>query len=133
MSCDGVDFGPAAQLRAALRRFAHSTERLTRAHGLSPRRYELLLFIQSADQSSSPATITALCEPLQTTQGSVTQLVGSAVRAGLVRKTATPGDKRSHHLHLTPDGAARLLAAHEALEGERDRLADIIDQHLLST
>lgn len=132
LSRESVDFGPAAQLRAALRRFAHSTEQITRAHGLTPRRYELLLFIESADQSGQPATITGLCDALQTTQGSVTQLVANAAGARLVRRTATPTDKRSHHLHLTDEGLTRLKAAHAVLADERDRLAEIVQHHLLS-
>ena len=124
-----VDYQPAARLRAALRRLATFTEHAARKQGLTPRSYELLLFIQAADDTGIPATITSLREPLQTTQGSVTQLVGRAVRSGLLTRTAAPHDGRSSHLHLTPTARLRLRNVFDDLGPERDRLAEIIDKH----
>lgn len=129
-SANEPDYQPAARLRAALRRFAAFTEHAARTHGLTPRTYELLLFIQAAaDDTDSPATITSLREPLQTTQGSVTQLVERTVRSGLLTRTTDPQDGRSSHLHLTPTGKQRLRRVFDELGPERDRLADVIDQH----
>ncbi len=124
-----VDYTPAARLRAALRRFAAFTEHAAREHKLTPRSYELLLFIQAANDENKPATVTSLCEPLQTSQGSVTQLVDRAVRAGLITRTALPDDRRSSHLHLTPTGHHRLRHMYDTLGGERERLAKTIDEH----
>lgn len=125
-----ADFQPAARLRAALRRLATFTEHAARAHRLTPRSYELLLFIQAADDTGNPATITSLREPLQTTQGSVTQLVERAVRSGLLTRTNAPNDRRSSHLHLTPTAKKRLRHVFDELGPERDRLAEIINKHL---
>ena len=120
------DYESAAQLRAALRRLTHATEQITKQHKLTPRRYELLLFVQAADDAGAPATVTTLCEPLQTTQASVTQLVDGAVRAGLLIRVAMPTDRRSHRLHLTPTGRRRLRSVFTALGAERERLAEIV-------
>lgn len=127
---DNPDYAPAAELRAALRRFASFTERAARRHELTPRNYELLLFIQAADDSGNPATVSSLREPLQTSQGSVTQLVERAVRNGLIAKTAVPGDGRSAHLHLTPIANNRIARVFAELGPERERLAETISQHL---
>jgi DNA-binding MarR family transcriptional regulator len=66
--------------------------------------------------------VTTLCEPLQTTQGSVTQLVDGAVRAGLLRRRSRPGDRRSSLLKLTACGRQRLERTYVELGPERDRL-----------
>ncbi len=129
MSTPRPDYQPAAHLRAALRRLARVTEQAARQHGLTSRQYELLLQIQAADDLGAPATVTSLGGPLQTSQASVTQLVDRAARAGLVTRTPVPADRRSSHLHLTVDARGRLHSAFEALGPERDRLAEIVDQH----
>ena len=129
MSARAPDYQAAAHLRVALRRLAHSTEQITREHKLTPRRYELLLFVQAAEDAGTPATVTSLCEPLQTTQGSVTQLVDGAVRAGLLRRKALTSDRRSSHIHVTARGKQRLHTAFIALGPERERLAEIVEQH----
>jgi DNA-binding MarR family transcriptional regulator len=116
----------AAELRAALRRLTHSTEQVTKRHKLTPRRYELLLFVEAARQAGASATVTSLCEPLQTTQGSVTQLVEGAVRAGLLKRVPVPSDRRSSTLHLTERGRKRLSSVYNALGPERDRLAQLV-------
>ena len=116
----------AAELRAALRRLTHSTEQVARRHKLTPRRYELLLFVEAAKDEGRPATVTSLCDPLQTTQGSVTQLVDGAVRAGLIKRVRDPADGRSSTLHLTKQGRRRLHSVFNALGPERERLAQLV-------
>lgn len=128
VSTPSRDYQEAAALRAALRRLTHSTEQVARRHKLTPRRYELLLFVQAANDTGAPVTVTSLCEPLQTTQGSVTQLVDGAVRAGLLKRTTIPSDRRSSHLHLTARGRQRLDNVYTALGGEREHLAQIVGQ-----
>jgi DNA-binding MarR family transcriptional regulator len=125
------DYTAAAELRLALRRLAHATEQITRRHGLTPRRYELLLFVQSAEDAGAPATVGSLADTLLTAQGSVTQLVNGAVKAGLLRRRPLLTDRRSHHLHVTPAGQKRMLGVYLELGAERDRLAEIVDAHLL--
>jgi DNA-binding MarR family transcriptional regulator len=111
-----------------LRRLTHSTEQVTKRYKLTPRRYELLLFIEAASEAGAPATVTSLCEPLQTTQGSVTQLVEGAVRAGLLKRVPVPSDRRSATLHLTHRGRSRLSSVYGELGPERDRIAQVVAQ-----
>lgn len=122
------DYGSAAELRRALRRLAHATEEVTRRHGLTPRRYELLLYVKAAEVASAPSTVTSLCDDLQTTQGSVTQLVDGVVRAGLLGRIRSARDRRSHTLELTPLGEQRLRGAFLELGSERDRLAAVVNR-----
>jgi DNA-binding MarR family transcriptional regulator len=122
------DYGSAARMRTVLRRLNRATEQIAQRHGLTPRRYELLLFVQAAADSGAPATITSLCDPLQTSQSSVTQLVDSAVRAGLLARTPAPNDRRSSHIRLTPLGEERLAAVYDAVGPERERLAAVIGE-----
>ena len=113
------EYRRAAALRAALRRFARESERITRAHGLTAQRYELLLAIKAAEE---PATVTRLCEPLQLGQSGVTQLVQRAEDLGLLARRALRGDARSHELRLTPRGERLLERAFVELGPERERL-----------
>ena len=55
-----------------------------------------------------------LAERLYVTKGNVSGLVDRLVEAGLVERRASPGDRRSHALHLTAEGRAlaeRAMAA----------------------
>ncbi len=113
------DYRSAAALREALRRFHHESERISRAHGLTPQRYQLLLMIKAAP---GPATVTNLCEPLQASQSGVTQLVKRAEELGLLERRAVRGDLRSHRLKLTPKGERLLARTFTALGPERQRL-----------
>jgi DNA-binding MarR family transcriptional regulator len=122
------DYGGAAELRVALRRLARATEDVTRRHGLTPRRYELLLFVKAAEMAAAAPTVTSLCDALQTTQGSVTQLVDGAVRAGLLGRAPSVRDRRSHTLQLTPLGEERLRGAFLELGSERDGLAAVVNR-----
>lgn len=51
-----------------------------------------------------------LAARLYVTKGNVSGLIDRLVEAGLVERRAIPGDRRSHALHLTPEGE-RLAAA----------------------
>src|SRR5918999_1618942 len=55
-----------------------------------------------------------LAQRLYVTKGNVSGLIDRLVEAGLVERRASPGDRRSHALHLTRDGrrlAERAMAA----------------------
>jgi DNA-binding MarR family transcriptional regulator len=119
-------YADAARLRIALRSFARHTEEITQRHGLTAQRYMLLLLVKVAEDEGTVATVTSLVRPLQTTQSSVTQLVGGAVRSGLITRRGDIRDARRHYLHLTPEGSARLDLAFAELGPERARLAEVV-------
>lgn len=111
----------AAALRIGLRRFLSRTEKVTRVHGLTPERYELLLLIKTA--SDEKATVGWLGEQLSIGQSAATQLARRAENLGLIRRTVSPRDARVRPLHLTAEGEKRLARAVADLEKGREDLA----------
>ncbi len=122
----------AARLRIQLLSFQRRTEEITRQFGITPERYLLLLLVRTDAINGSPSTVTALCEPLQMTQSSVSRLVAGAVRAGLLRREPDSSDHRRGYLHLTRTGTARLEAAFNELGPERTRLAAVLSDSTLT-
>lgn len=116
----------AAELRSALRGFLRRTEKVSRAHGLTAERYELLLAIKVEKERDRPVTVTGLCSTLQLSQSAVTQLVRRAENLDLVQRQLSSSDARIRHLSLTTEGAKRLAAAVAELGPERDHLAAIL-------
>jgi DNA-binding MarR family transcriptional regulator len=119
------DYAAAARFRAELRRFLRRSEDCARRFGLTPRQHLLLLQIAAAE--SGTTTVTDLVSRLSLSQSAVTELVQRAEAAGLVQRAASPSDARVVHLSLTPEGASRLAAVHEALGAERLHLKHVID------
>ena len=120
-----AEFRAAAELRASLRNFLQSSERVLDAHGLTPERYELLLAIKGAPDGSERSTVGQLAEVLGVAQSSATQLVRRAEDAGLLRREVSGSDARVRYLRLTSTGERRLARAVAELEPERERLAQI--------
>jgi DNA-binding MarR family transcriptional regulator len=118
------EYGEAARLRAALRRFLRESEGITRRHGLSPRHHELLLMIKASRDSRS--TVSELVDLLQLTQSTVTELVQRAEEGGLLQRRPSPDDGRIVHLTLTEEGARRLAAAVAELGTEREQLLRLV-------
>ena len=123
-----IDYAAIATLRSALRRFDHATSELTRRHGLTARRYELLVMVAGAHDGTRSATISELAERLYLALHTVTELVGRAESAGLVVRSADTADRRVTRVRLTPEGEARLAAAASALKPERERLARMLGE-----
>jgi MarR family transcriptional regulator, transcriptional regulator for hemolysin len=123
------EYEAATRLRLALRRFLSRSEQVTRACGLTPQRYQLLLLIRT---SGTDATVGGLARALQLSQSNVTQQVRRAEDLGLVRRTLSATDARVRHLTLTDEGARRLARAVEDLRQERELLlaaaADLSDE-----
>ena len=117
------EYRHAAEFRTALRRFLRVSEEASRRHGLTPRRYLLLLLIKGAPDGSQSSTVSELCTRLQLAQSTVTERFQRAEAAGLVRREQSGVDGRVAHLTLTPEGEARLEAANLELRREREVLA----------
>ena len=116
----------AAELRSALRRFLRQSEALTRRHGLTTQRYELLLMAKTARNGEERATLTELAERLALAPSSITELVARCERLGLVRRELHPSNRRAVFVALTPEGERQLGMVVDELGGERVRLADVI-------
>ena len=117
-----------AEFRHSLRRFLRRSEKVARTAGLTPQRYLLLLMVKGAPDGSQRSTVTELAERLQLAQSTVTELVGRAAEAGLLRREPSGRDGRVAHVRLTEEGERRLEQAFSGLESERDALRQAIAQ-----
>ena len=115
----------AARFRAELRRFLRRSEDCSRAVGITPRQH--LLLLQIAGAQGGTTTVSDLVTTLSLTQSAVTELVQRAELAGLVERTPSREDGRVVHLSLTPLGAEKLAAVHNALGPERAHLRRVVD------
>ncbi|HLY93696.1 MAG TPA: MarR family transcriptional regulator [Gaiellaceae bacterium] len=119
-----------AEFRAALRRFLHQSEKISRACGITPQRYLLLLMIKGARDRSERSTVTELAERLQLAQSTVTELVMRAEEIGLIARGSSPTDARVAHLRLTAEGERRLQQSFTHLATERAQLRAAILTHI---
>jgi DNA-binding MarR family transcriptional regulator len=120
------DYGEAADLREALRRFGRRTELITRAHGLTPRSYQLLLMLKTGRVEAGSAGLGELEDRLQLGKSTVTELVLRSEDAGLVRRELDRMRRRAISVHMTEAGEHRLAEVVEALGDERARLAELL-------
>jgi DNA-binding MarR family transcriptional regulator len=123
---DDLDYANAAALREALRRFARRTELVTRANGLTPRSYQLLLMLKTGRGEAGRAGLGELEDRLQLGKSTVTELVLRSEDAGLVRRELDRTRRGSISVRLTPSGARRLAKVAAALGDERTRLAELL-------
>lgn len=114
-----------AEFRTALRQFLRRSELVAAENGLTPQRYLLLLMIKGAPDGSQRSTVTELAERLQLAQHTVTELVARAEESGLVRREASPADRRVTYLKLTATGETRLARSFAGLEADRRRLRSL--------
>jgi DNA-binding MarR family transcriptional regulator len=122
------DYVRVAEFRSSLRRFLRRAEKISRSAGLTPQRYLLLLMVKGAPGGSEQSTVTELAERLQLAQSTVTELVGRAADAGLLRRDPSGEDGRVAHVRLTEEGERRLAQAFSDLESEREELRHALAQ-----
>ena len=116
----------AHELRLALREFVASTNRITRKHGLTSERYELLLFIKASTQQGTDPTVNQLAAALKLAPSSATQLVRRAENLRLIRREIADHDARIRYLRLTNEGQRRLAKTVAELGEERAKLVALI-------
>ena len=117
-----------AEFRAALRQFLRRTERVAARNGLTPQRYMLLLMIKGSPDGSQRSTVTELAGRLQLARHTVTELVARAVRSGLIRRQASPSDRRVTYLRLTRKGDTLLQRSFAELEADRQHLESLMER-----
>ncbi|MBA3735117.1 MAG: MarR family transcriptional regulator [Actinobacteria bacterium] len=115
-------YADAAFLREALRVFQRQSEVVTRAHGLTPRSYQLLLMIKTARAGNGLAGLLELEERLQLGKSTVTELVLRTEKRGFVRRELDRQRQRGIAIRLTRSGERRLAKAFRALGDERSQL-----------
>ena len=110
-----ADYVALASWRYALRRFLSASETITRAAGVSPTQYQLLLFVRGSERGAP--SIADLAECLQIQHQSAVGLIDRCVAAGLVRRRRDPVNRRRVLVSTTARGTnllRRLAADHFA-------------------
>jgi DNA-binding MarR family transcriptional regulator len=116
------DFEHLLELRTGLRRFLRWSEEQARAAGLTPAKHQLLLAVRGHSGRLGP-TIGELADYLVLRQHSAGELIGRAVKDGIIRRSPDPRRKSIVRVTLTPAGAAKLDALAEAHVEEIAHLA----------
>jgi DNA-binding MarR family transcriptional regulator len=123
-----ADFRAIADFRSALRRFNQATDDITRRHGLTRRRYELLVMVAGAEDGSRSATISEIAARMHLAPQTATELVSRAEQVGLVERSGDANDGRVTRVRLTANGERQLARAAAALGPERDRLLGLLGE-----
>lgn len=122
-----AEFMVVAEFRAGLQHYLRESDRVTTRLGLTPQRYLLLLMVKGARDGTERATVGELSDRLELAQHTVSGLVGRAVKARLIRREVSTGDRRFVHLSLTPLGERRLARSFRDLAGERHALRGLVE------
>lgn len=97
------DFEALAEFRYQMRRFLRFSEDASRAEGLTPQQYLLLLHI-AGFPGRDWATVGELAERLQAQAHGVVALITRCEALGLVCRRASSKDRRQVEVHLLPAG-----------------------------
>src|SRR3546814_12122022 len=104
---DDADYRTLAAVRAELRGFAHFTERVVKAAGLTPQQHQVLVALRAAKEGE--LTVGQVAEALMLKPHSVSGLVDRLEASDLVERMPSADDRRSVRLRLT--GKARTIMA----------------------
>ena len=112
-----VDYETLADLRYHIRRFLRVREEASRAAGVEPQQYLVLLQVKGLEHRE-PATIGALTERLQIRHHATVQLIDRLAQRGMVRRRRAETDRRGVVVELTARGEAvlRKLALYSLAE-----------------
>jgi len=97
------EFETLSRFRYQLRRFLRFSEQATRAHGITPLQYLLLLHIKGYPDREW-ATVGELAEKLQSHHHGAVALVTRCEALGWVRRQQGRSDRREVEVHLTSEG-----------------------------
>jgi len=114
-----------AALRVAMRRFLAATDEVTRAHGLTPRQYDLLALLHRPGRGQD-LTASAIADELSLSRSATTELLTRASQAGLLERRSGHDDMRVKPLVPTREGSERFLAVVKELRTERSRIFTLL-------
>jgi DNA-binding MarR family transcriptional regulator len=110
-------------LRAGDEAYRHS-ESFFNEHGMSPGRFTVLMLLYDKLRGEPlPRTPAELADKAGVTRATITGLVDTLERDGLVTREHDAGDRRMMQVHLTPKGHAALK---EILPGHFKRMAALM-------
>ena len=101
------DFEVLADFRYQIRKFERFSEEITRAHGLTPLQYLLLLHVKGYP-GRAWATVGELADRLQAQQHGVVALISRCEKLGLVVRRRSEEDRRRIEIHLLRNGEKTL-------------------------
>jgi DNA-binding MarR family transcriptional regulator len=96
-----------AEFRYQLRRFLRHMEDATRALGVNPQQYQLVLAVKGLPRDVTP-TISHLAERMQLNHNSMVELVDRCEEQKLLRRSRSGDDRRQVTLSITPEGEGLL-------------------------
>ena len=120
-----------AAFRYCLRRVLRSSEQLTRAHGMTPLQYQLLLQVKGFPGRSF-ATVGELAERLQAKHHGVVALVSRCESASWVKRRVSALDRRRVEVSLTKKGEAQLDRVARLHRSELASLQGALDASMAS-
>jgi DNA-binding MarR family transcriptional regulator len=100
---DKADYEALAEFRYQLRRFLRFSEDVTRASGITPLQYQLLIQVKGFP-GRDWASVGELAERLQAKHHGVVALVSRCEALGLVQRRASTQDQRRVEIRLTAEG-----------------------------
>src|ERR1700686_1689581 len=102
-SLPSTDYESIAELRYQIRRYLRFSEEASRAAGLEPRQYQLMLALKGLPRGTRPR-IGELAERLQIQHHSTVELVNRLTAGGYVRRYQEDSDRRGGLVTLTSKG-----------------------------
>ena len=102
-SLPSTDYESIAELRYQIRRYLRFSEEASRAAGLEPRQYQLMLALKGLPRGTRPR-IGELAERLQIQHHSTVELVNRLTAGGYVRRYQEGSDRREVLVTLTSKG-----------------------------
>ena len=122
-----AEYQALAEFRYQLRKFMRHMEERTRALGVNPQQYQLLLAVKGLPPGESP-TIGCLAERMQLNHNSTVELVDRCQRGGSLRRSRAGRDRRQVTLAITPQGEELLRRLGSAAREEiRERGPSLVE------
>ena len=121
-----ADFEAQAEFRYQLRRFLRFSEKLTRAHGVTPLQYQLMLQLKGFP-GRDWASIAQLAERLQAKHHGVVALVSRCESLGWVARRPSTSDARQVEVHLTAAGSRSVGQLAKLHRAELQTLQALLD------
>lgn len=103
-----ADFEALSEFRYQMRRFERFSEKVVRAHGVTPLQYLMLLHLKGYSGREF-ANVGELAERLQAQPHGVVALITRCEKAGLVKRRQSVSDRREIEVHLLKTGERLLM------------------------
>ncbi len=121
---EDADYRALAAVRAELRSFAHFTEQVAKAAGLTPQQHQVLVALRAAENGE--LSIGELAETLLLKPHSVSGLADRLEALGLVERVRKQADRRSKGLRLTPKARGLMSALSRTHRDELRRIRPLL-------